>query len=204
MTTKFLPLALFTVLLLGCGTPQDEAAPSAAPLAQAEGGVSDAAPPACDCAAPLDVVSIVDARIDVALADVKVPKDAVSSEEEAAAPAKDVGTLDVAPPSLCELSAAELHAALANKDFLLIDVHTPFAGTIPGTDVRIPYTDIAGLVAYIGSDLGSKVVLTCHSGGMSTSAGNALVSRGYRAVCELSGGMMAWTDAGYTLDMDGG
>ena len=88
---------------------------------------------------------------------------------------------------------------MANKDFLLIDVHTPNAGSIPGTDARIAYTDIAGLVAFIGPDLNTKVVLTCLSGGMSKQAGNALVALGYRNIWELTGGMTAWTAAGYPL-----
>jgi phage shock protein E len=213
---KLLALALLVALSLGCGASADDAtagAPDAAILAETGSSPSDAASPSvCDCAVAADVVSVVDARVDIALTDAQAPKDAGTSEEDAAAPPKDTGgapqdtgsPLDAAPPTLCELTPAQLHDALANKDFLLIDVHTPFAGTIPGTDARILYTDIAGLVAFIGSDLRTKVVLTCHSGGMSTSAGTALVSRGYRAVCELSGGMMAWTNAGYTLDMDGG
>jgi rhodanese-related sulfurtransferase len=42
-------------------------------------------------------------------------------------------------------------------------------------------------------------------GGMSKSAGNALVALGYRNVSELTGGMTAWTNAGYQLvRLDGG
>lgn len=97
------------------------------------------------------------------------------------------------------VTAAGLHAELENKDFLLIDVHTPYAGVIPGTDARIAYTDIDALADYIGGDLDRKVVLTCLSGSMSDVAGNALVGRGYRAIRHLQGGMNAWTAAGYPL-----
>ena len=109
------------------------------------------------------------------------------------------------PAALGEISPQQLHAALANKDFLLIDVHTPNAGSIPGTDARIAYSDISALVAFIGPNLDTKVVLTCLMGGMSKSAGNALVALGYRNISELTGGMSAWTAAGYTLvRLDGG
>ena len=58
---------------------------------------------------------------------------------------------------------------------------------------------ISALVAFIGPNLDTKVVLTCRSGGMSKQAGNALVARGYRNISELTGGTDAWTNAGYPL-----
>ncbi len=117
----------------------------------------------------------------------------------------DMAATDLAPAALGEMSAQQLHTALANKDFLLIDVHYPNAGSIPGTDARIAYDDIPALVAFIGPDLDTKVVLTCLMGGMSKSAGNALVALGYRNISELTGGMSAWTAAGYSLvHLDGG
>jgi phage shock protein E len=93
---------------------------------------------------------------------------------------------------------------LAAKDFLMIDVHTPYEGTIPGTDARITYTDTAALATFIGSDLDKKVVLTCKSDYMSGVAGNALIKLGYRNISHLKGGMNAWTGAGYSLQLDGG
>ena len=116
------------------------------------------------------------------------------------ATAGDMAASDLAPATLGEISPQQLHSELAtNKDFLLIDVHTPNAGSIPGTDARIAYTDTAGLVKFIGSNLDTKVVLTCLMGGMSKQAGNALVALGYRNISELTGGMSAWTAAGYPL-----
>jgi len=114
-------------------------------------------------------------------------------------------TTDLAPATLAEMSPQQLHTALTSKDFLLIDVHYPNAGSIPGTDARIAYDNIPALLNFIGPNLDTKVVLTCLSGGMSKSAGNALVARGYRNISELQGGMSAWTAAGYTLvRLDGG
>ncbi len=110
------------------------------------------------------------------------------------------GGLDAGPPTLGAVSAAALHAELAQKDFLLVDVHVPRAGVVPGTDQSIPYTDVDGLAAFVGPNLDERAVLTCLGGHMSDEAGRALASRGYRAVRQLTGGMNAWVAAGYTLD----
>jgi rhodanese-related sulfurtransferase len=172
-------------------------------------------------AAPLDLASATDslpvapdtvaaeavARVDATEAlsrpdtdGLDAPKPADVMAVEAAKPATDL-----APATLGEISAQDLHAALANKDFLLIDVHYPNAGSIPGTDARIAYNDVPSLVAFIGSDLNKKVVLTCLSGHMSKTAGDALAALGYRNISELTGGMTAWTAAGYQLvHLDGG
>ena len=40
----------------------------------------------------------------------------------------------------------QLHSELASKDFLMIDVHVPYAGTLPQTDTSIPYTETEQLV----------------------------------------------------------
>jgi rhodanese-related sulfurtransferase len=149
---------------------------------------------------------------DVAAAEVVVRMDAADAQSrpdadriEAARPADAMAVEaarpagDLAPAKLAELSPQQLYALLANKDFLLIDVHYPNAGSIPGTDARIAFDDIPALVAFIGPNLDTKVVLTCFSGGMSKTAGDALVARGYRNVSELTGGTNAWTRAGYTL-----
>jgi rhodanese-related sulfurtransferase len=112
----------------------------------------------------------------------------------------DAGASDAGPATLGFITASELHTALLAKDFLLIDVHTPREGVVPGTDTSIPFSDVNAIAAYIGADLNKKVVLTCLSSGMSDSAGSALAARGYRAVRHLQGGMNAWVAAGYTLD----
>jgi phage shock protein E len=133
--------------------------------------------------------------------------DAVETAKPADAMAFDAAkpATDLPSATLGEMSPQQLHDALDNKDFLLIDVHYPNAGSIPGTDARIAFDDIPALVAFIGPNLDTKVVLTCLMGGMSKSAGNALVARGYRNISELTGGMTAWTQANYPLvHLDGG
>ena len=86
------------------------------------------------------------------------------------------------------------------RDFLLINVHVPYAGDIPGTDADIAYTDTDGLVAAIGDQLDRTVVVYCRSGSMSAQASGDLVDLGYTAVYDLQGGMNAWQAAGYELD----
>ena len=117
-------------------------------------------------------------------------------------PTPDAATPDAAalPPALGHLSPEALFALLPQHGFQLIDVHTPYAGELPGTDAHIVYTDTEGLVAYIGADLNAPVVLTCLSDHMSVIAGNALVGLGYTHISSLDGGMRAWEAAGYPLE----
>jgi phage shock protein E len=173
----------------------------------ADGSVDMAATP-LDGATPTDSLLVTpdavaaEAVVRVDVAEALNRPDAVGFEaaKPADAVAGDMAASDLAPATLGEISPQQLHSELAtNKDFLLIDVHTPNAGSIPGTDARIAYTDTAGLVKFIGPNVDTKVVLTCLMGGMSKQAGNALVALGYRNISELTGGMSAWTAAGYSL-----
>jgi len=122
------------------------------------------------------------------------PADA--SPDADAAVASDAAPLPVAHP----LTPAELSAALAQKDFLLINVHTPDAGEIPGTDIHLPYTDVPAIAAYLGQDLGVKAVLYCRSNTMADLALQDLLPLGYTNLYYLDGGMNAWTAAGYPLE----
>lgn len=88
----------------------------------------------------------------------------------------------------------------AGEELLLINVHTPYAGEIPGTDVHIAYTDTVGLTTEIGGDLDRKVVVYCKSGPMSASAARYLVDLEYRGIWDLTEGMNGWEAAGHSLD----
>ena len=97
------------------------------------------------------------------------------------------------------LTPDELHEMMNDKDFLLINVHVPYAGEIPGTDVHIPYTDTDALIDTIGAE-GTKVVLYCKTGPMSATAAANLKDRGYCNLYDLPKGMNGWESAGYPLD----
>lgn len=112
---------------------------------------------------------------------------------------------DAGQPTLRGLTVTELENMLVTKDFLMIDVHVPYEGDIPGTDTSVRYDDTSALQACVGAELARKVVLTCKSGSMSTTAGNALVAHGYSNVSHLVGGMNAWVGQGRILEhVDGG
>ncbi|QYJ16345.1 hypothetical protein Rxycam_02178 [Rubrobacter xylanophilus DSM 9941] len=97
------------------------------------------------------------------------------------------------------VSAEELKAMLESEDFPLVNVHIPFEGDIPDTDLSIPYDEIGHNLDRLPGK-GTKIVLYCRSGSMSTEAARRLVQLGYENVWELEGGMNAWRAAGYRLE----
>jgi len=118
-------------------------------------------------------------------------------DETDATGAEDPG---LPPASLGVVSPAALQAELASKDFLLINVHVPYEGQIPGTDAHISYLDVDALTERLGAAPGAKAVLYCLTNFMSVGAGNELVARGYRNLRYLDGGMSAWKTAGYPFE----
>lgn len=111
-------------------------------------------------------------------------------------------TITVAGGSYQNITPHELNTMLKDKDFVFINVHIPFAGNIPDTDLSIPY-DLASKpenLAQLPAEKDAKIVLYCRSGRMSEIAATELVMLGYANIWNLDGGMAAWEQAGYDIE----
>lgn len=99
------------------------------------------------------------------------------------------------------LSPAELKKWLQDdeRDFLLVNVHIPYAGEIPGTDLFIPFDRIQDNLSRLSADRKKKIVVYCRGGHMSAIAARTLAKLGFSNVYDLKGGMRAWTKAGFPL-----
>ena len=92
-----------------------------------------------------------------------------------------------------------LASMLAKKDFTLLNVKTPYIGEIAGTDLYVPYTDLAARATQLPADKGARIVVYCRSGNESAIAAQTLIDLGYTNIDNLDGGMNAWTASGRQL-----
>jgi phage shock protein E len=105
----------------------------------------------------------------------------------------------VAGGSYTDISVNELQRMLASKDFTLVNVHIPSEGNIAQTDLSIAYDQISQNLAKL-PDKNAGIVLYCRSGRMSSIAAETLVGAGYTHIFSLVGGMVAWEQAGHSLN----
>ena len=97
-----------------------------------------------------------------------------------------------------DISVAQLAGMMEDKDFALVNVHVPYEGEIPETDLFIPYDGIQEHLDELPAR-DEPIVLYCRSGGMSTMAAEELVKAGYTNVMELDGGFNTWEAEGHEL-----
>lgn len=95
-----------------------------------------------------------------------------------------------------KISPSDLKIMMETKDFHLINVHVPYDGEIPGTDMFIPYTEIG---EKLDLPKNSKIVLYCRSGPMSKGAAESLIKNGYTNIYDLENGMNGWKQEGYEI-----
>ncbi len=97
------------------------------------------------------------------------------------------------------ISVEKFSGMMQNKDFILINVHIPYQGEIPGTDRLIPYHSIDRRQEELPADRDVKIVVYCLSGPMGYVAADKLVKLGYTNVLHFEGGMIAWVRSGHQL-----
>ena len=107
--------------------------------------------------------------------------------------------IEVNGGSYRNITPREAKVMLEDKDFLFVNVHIPYEGEIPETDLFVPYDEIEKNLSRFPEDKGEKMVIYCRSGGMSATAANTLVQLGFTNVWDLDGGMRGWEGEGYEL-----
>lgn len=112
-------------------------------------------------------------------------------------PATAAGTSPGSAVGVRLLDPAAFEAATAGR--VLINVHVPDEGSLPGTALDLPYDQVAARSAQLPADRSTPLAIYCMSGNMSAIAGRELLALGYTDVVELDGGMQAWRASGRTL-----
>lgn len=103
-------------------------------------------------------------------------------------------------PAVPEIDVAAFAGDRATgKDVQIVDVREPnewAAGHLPGAAL-IPLAELGSRTGEI--DPTQPVVVVCRSGNRSTTATDLLIRSGFRDVKNLTGGMIAWANAGYPV-----
>ncbi|MGD8794243.1 MAG: rhodanese-like domain-containing protein [Anaerolineae bacterium] len=97
-----------------------------------------------------------------------------------------------------DVTAEQAAGLLEDQDLTVVNVHIPYEGEIPQTDLFIPFDEILAHQDELPAK-DAPILLYCRSGSMSTTAAQDLVEAGYTNIMEMDGGFRAWETAGYQL-----
>lgn len=86
------------------------------------------------------------------------------------------------------------------KDFILMNVHIPYQGEIPGTDLLVPFNQIDQHGDELPMAKDKKIVVYCMTGPMGYYAADKLAAMGYTRVIHFEHGMKAWSRSGRQLE----
>lgn len=102
--------------------------------------------------------------------------------------------------AITNVGPADVAPLTEDDGYTLVNVHIPYEGEIPGTDVHIPFDQIEAHLDELPESKDAPVVLYCRSGRMSQIAAETLASLGYTNLLHLDGGMIAWEAANLPLE----
>lgn len=106
---------------------------------------------------------------------------------------------DAAPAAVTNMQAAQFRDLLEDPKVTLINVHVPYEGRILDTDLELAFDRIKEEEQRLPSDRSAPIALYCMSGRMSEIAAQSLQEMGYSQIYNLTGGMLAWDEAGFPL-----
>lgn len=98
------------------------------------------------------------------------------------------------------VTVQELQTMLESKGFLMVNVHIPWQGDIPQTDLRLAYDQIGENLDQLPPEKDAKILVYCLTSGMAKRAIVTLIAEGYTNLWMLDGGTTAWEEAGLSLD----
>lgn len=97
------------------------------------------------------------------------------------------------------VSVQDLASMLPEKDFFMVNVHIPWEGDIPQTDLRLAYDQIEDNLALLPGQ-NERILVYCYTSGMAKIAVETLLNAGYTDVWMLDGGTAIWEAEGYSLE----
>ena len=98
------------------------------------------------------------------------------------------------------VTVQELQTMLENKDFTMVNVHIPFQGNIPQTDLQLAYDEIEQNLNQLPQEKDAKILVYCLTSGMAKKAVATLLNQGYTNLWMLDGGTTSWEEAGLSLE----